>query len=48
MALANALRRDGVIVAPGGPLGAEDHVRCTVRDEAATARLLKGLRRRWG
>ena len=36
VALANALRRDGVIVAPGGPLGAEDHVRATVRDEAAT------------
>jgi len=48
VALANGLRRDGVVVAAGGPLGAEDHVRCTVRDEAATARLLKALRRALG
>jgi histidinol-phosphate aminotransferase len=38
--LAQGLRRQGVIVAPGGPLGAEDHVRAGVLDEAATARLL--------
>jgi len=48
VALANGLRRDGVVVAAGGPLGAEDHVRCTVRDQAATARLLKALRRALG
>ena len=40
-ALAQALRRQGVIVAPGGPLGAEDHVRAAVRDEAATDRLVR-------
>ena len=39
-ALAQGLRRQGVKVAPGGPLGAEDHVRAGVLDEAATARLL--------
>jgi histidinol-phosphate aminotransferase len=43
--LAERLRRDGVIVAPGGPLGADDHVRATVRDAAATDRLLASLRR---
>ncbi|MEJ7750534.1 MAG: histidinol-phosphate transaminase [Thermoleophilaceae bacterium] len=37
------LRRQGVIVAPGGPLGADDHVRVTVRDTAATDRLLAAL-----
>jgi len=41
--LAAALRRDGVIVAAGDPLGADDHVRATVRDGAATDRLLGGL-----
>ena len=40
-ALAHGLRRQGVIVAPGGPLGAEDHVRAGVLDEPATARLLR-------
>ena len=40
-ALAQALRRQGVIVAPGGPLGADDHVRAAVLDEAATTRLLR-------
>jgi histidinol-phosphate aminotransferase len=39
-ALSQGLRRQGVIVAPGGPLGAEDHVRAGVLDEAATARVL--------
>lgn len=42
-ALASALRREGVIVAAGGPLGADDHVRATVRNGAATDRLLAAL-----
>ncbi|HEX2414038.1 MAG TPA: aminotransferase class I/II-fold pyridoxal phosphate-dependent enzyme [Thermoleophilaceae bacterium] len=41
--LAQRLRDQGVIVAPGGPLGADDHVRATVRDEAATDRLVRAL-----
>jgi histidinol-phosphate/aromatic aminotransferase/cobyric acid decarboxylase-like protein len=41
--LAGSLRRQGLIVAPGGPLGADDHVRATVRDAAATDRLLRAL-----
>jgi histidinol-phosphate aminotransferase len=41
--LANRLRERGVIVAPGGPMGEDQHVRATVRDEAATDRLLKAL-----
>jgi histidinol-phosphate aminotransferase len=41
--LAYGLRRQGVIVAPGGPLGADDHIRATVRDGAATDRLLRAL-----
>ena len=41
--LAARLRRQGVIVAPGGPLGADDHVRAAVRDAAATDRLLRAL-----
>ena len=40
-ALATALRRQGVIVAPGGPLGADDHVRVGVLNEAATDRVLR-------
>jgi hypothetical protein len=32
-----------VIVAPGGPLGEDQHIRATVRDEAASSRLLKAL-----
>jgi histidinol-phosphate aminotransferase len=40
-ALAQALRRQGVIVAPGGPLGADDHVRAGVLNEAATDRLVR-------
>jgi histidinol-phosphate aminotransferase len=40
-ALAQALRRHGVIVAPGGPLGADDHVRIALRDQAATERLVR-------
>ena len=42
-ALAAALRREGVIVAPGAPLGAEGHVRASVREEGATDRLLSAL-----
>lgn len=41
--LADRLRRQGVTVAPGGPLGADDHIRATVRDSAATDRLLRAL-----
>ena len=39
--LAQAFRRQGVIVAPGGPLGADDHVRVGVLDAAATERVLR-------
>ena len=46
--LASRLGRDGVIVAPGGPLGADDHVRITVRDSPATDRLLASLRKAVG
>jgi histidinol-phosphate aminotransferase len=35
----------GVIVAPGGPLGADDHVRASIRGAAATERLLTALER---
>jgi histidinol-phosphate aminotransferase len=41
--LANRLRTDGVIVAPGGPLGADDHIRASVRHGPATDRLLRAL-----
>ncbi len=41
--LASRLGRQGVIVAPGRPLGAEDHVRITVRDKAANDRLIAAL-----
>ena len=33
-----------VLVAPGGPLGADDHVRASIRGPVATDRLLRGLR----
>jgi histidinol-phosphate aminotransferase len=39
--LAQALRRKGVVVAAGGPLGADDHVRAAVLSESATDRLLR-------
>jgi histidinol-phosphate aminotransferase len=42
-ALANALRKQGVIVAPGGPLGEDHHIRAAVRDEAASRRLLRAI-----
>jgi histidinol-phosphate aminotransferase len=41
--LTERLRREGVIVAPGGPLGADDHIRATIRDEPATNRFLAAL-----
>ena len=41
--LANGLRRQGVIVAPGGPLGEDHHIRAAVRDEAASNRLLRAI-----
>ena len=41
-----APRRQGVIVAPGGPLGADDHVRATVRNERPD-RLLRALENAW-
>ena len=41
--LANALRKQGVIVAPGGPLGEDHHVRAAIRDEAASNRLRSGV-----
>jgi histidinol-phosphate aminotransferase len=40
-ALAAALRRQGVLVAPGGPLGADDHVRVGILNAAATDRVLR-------
>ena len=43
--LTEKLRREGVIVAPGGPLGADDHIRASIRHEAATDRLLTALGR---
>jgi histidinol-phosphate aminotransferase len=42
--LANALRQQGVIVAPGGPLGEDHHIRAAVRDEAASNRLFQAIR----
>ena len=41
--LAGRLERAGVLVAAGGPLGADDHVRAAVRGAAATERLLSAL-----
>jgi len=41
--LASRLENEGVIVAPGGPLGANDHVRVSVRGGAATERVLAAL-----
>jgi histidinol-phosphate aminotransferase len=42
-ALANRLQRESITVAPGGPLGADDHVRAAIRDAGATNRLLSAL-----
>src|SRR4051812_10014266 len=44
-ALTARLEEAGVIVAPGGPLGADDHVRASIRGPAATERLLTALER---
>jgi histidinol-phosphate aminotransferase len=41
--LANALRKQGVIVAPGGPLGEDHHIRVAVRNQQATQRLLRAV-----
>ena len=41
--LASHLRSQGVIVAPGGPLGEDDHIRATIISEHASARLLRAL-----
>ena len=41
--LAGRLERNGLLVAPGGPLGADDHVRAAIRGAAATERQLSGL-----
>jgi histidinol-phosphate aminotransferase len=41
--LANALRKQGVIVAPGGPLGEDQHIRAAIRNEAASNRLLRAI-----
>jgi histidinol-phosphate aminotransferase len=43
--LAARLDAESIIVAPGGPLGDEDHVRVAVRDARATDRLLSALER---
>jgi histidinol-phosphate aminotransferase len=42
--LANRLAERGVLVARGGPLGEEGHVRASIRDTAASDRLLSALR----
>lgn len=41
--LADGLARRGVIVAPGGPLGADDHIRASIRHAAGVDRLLEAL-----
>jgi len=43
--LAARLERERVLVAPGGPLGADDHVRAAVRGPNETSRLLLAVRR---
>lgn len=42
--LAARMHEARVLVAPGGPLGADDFVRASIRGEAATTRLLRALR----
>jgi histidinol-phosphate aminotransferase len=41
--LASELRRQGVIVAPGGPLGEDHHIRAAIRDEATSTRLRRAI-----
>jgi histidinol-phosphate aminotransferase len=43
--LAARLERERVLVAPGGPLGADDHVRAAVRGPNETSRLVLALQR---
>lgn len=43
--LAARLERERVLVAPGGPLGADDHVRAAIRGENEHSRLMLALRR---
>ena len=43
--LAARLEQHGVLVAPGGPLGADDHVRAAIRGPAGAERLLSALGR---
>jgi histidinol-phosphate aminotransferase len=43
--LAARLERSGVIVAPGGPLGADDHVRASIRGAGGTDRLIEALKK---
>ncbi len=42
--LANGLRQQGVIVAAGGPLGEDHHIRAAVRNQQASTRLLHAVR----
>jgi histidinol-phosphate aminotransferase len=42
--LANGLRRQGVIVAPGGPLGEDHHIRAAILGEPASNRLLSAIK----
>jgi histidinol-phosphate aminotransferase len=42
--LAAGMEEAKVLVAPGAPLGADDHVRASIRGRAATDRLLRALR----
>ncbi len=46
--LAARLERKSVLVAPGGPLGDEEHARVAIRGPAATERLLHALREAFG
>lgn len=43
MELAGRLERSKVIVAPGGPLGDDEHVRASIRGGAGTERLVRAL-----
>ena len=46
--LAARLERERVLVAPGGPLGADDHVRAAIRGPRETDLFLLALRRSLG